>query len=103
MMFVACGENRLPDPVILEVHLGVVLTPGTLFRDRNAAANSAVISDNPSITRFEVAMQSHQFALAPADRPFFQAEVLIPFKVSPSFIFFPQSVLTLFSVQTNPI
>ena len=40
MMYVALREGRLSDPVILEISLGVVLIPGTLFSDRNAAANA---------------------------------------------------------------
>ena len=90
MLFVALKEKRLLNPVILEVNLSVVLTPGTLFSDRNAAAFSAVISDSPSNVRFDVVLCQNQFDLPPTDRRFFQAEVLIPAKVPALLLRFPE-------------
>ena len=39
MLFGALKERRLVDPVIWEISVGIMLTPGTLFSDRNAAAH----------------------------------------------------------------
>ena len=91
MMFVALKEGRLVDPVVLEVNLGIVLTSGTLFSDRNAAASTALVTDNPSHIRFDVALCSNHFSVSRANRHFFQAEVLIPSKIPPCFIMFSDS------------
>ena len=77
MMFVALRERRLLDVVVLEIDLNVILSSGTLFSDRNAAASTAIISSSPSIVRFDIIHHSNQFEVPIVDRAFFQAEVLI--------------------------
>src|SRR4051812_32429471 len=84
MMFSATKDGRLAEAVVLEVDLDVVSLPGVLFADRNAAASEAVVSSSP-----EVVLCRDQFAVSSSDRPFYQAEVLVPANVPPHFIHFP--------------
>ena len=102
MMYVALDESRLTDPVILEINLSVVLIPGTLFSDRNAAANTASISDSVSGIRFDIALCSTQFCVPAADRPFFQAEILVPSNIAPTFIIFPETARTFLPPPALP-
>ena len=89
MLYVALNEARLVDPVVLEIDPNVALIPGTRFSDRNAASSSAVISEDPQVIRFDVIFKPNQFAVPALDRPFFQAEILIPSTVPTSFILTP--------------
>ena len=92
MMYVALTERRLEEAVVLEVDLDVVLQPGTLYSDINAASSRAIVSGDPSVIRFDVVSCSSLFEVPFGLRPFFQAEVLVPSLVAPSFIHFPLSV-----------
>jgi hypothetical protein len=49
----------------------------------------AVISGDPSVIRFDVVRCASLFEVPSGLRPFFQAEVLVPSQVAPSFIHFP--------------
>jgi hypothetical protein len=109
MMYVAQKDGRLLDPVVLEIHLSVVLIPGVLFSDRNATASSAELSDSPGKIRFDVALCLNHFAVPHRDRPFFQAEILVPKRVSRCFIKLPDTFLppfirgNLFDVSSKPV
>ena len=85
--------RRLVDPVVLEISLGVVLTRGTLF-------SSALGTENPFSIRFDLPLLPNHFSVPRADRHFFQAEVLIPVKVAPCLISFPETAVV--SVASSP-
>jgi hypothetical protein len=89
MMYVALKERRIEDAVVLEVDLDVVLQSGTLYSDSNAASASAIISGNPSVVRFDIVLCESLFEVPSGLRSFYQAEVLIPSQVAPTFIHFP--------------
>ena len=109
MLFVALKERRILNPVVLQVNVCALLAPGTRFSDRNAAAHSALISENPSVVRFDIALRTNPSGVPVADRPFFQAEVLIPSKISPFFITvplppasMPHPVVSMIPATINP-
>jgi len=71
------------------VDLEVVLQSGTLYSDTNAALFRAVVSGDPSVIHFDAVSFPSLFEVPVGLRPFFQAEVLVPSLVVPSFIHFP--------------
>lgn len=92
MRFVAIREKRVSKMVMLKVNIEVVSQPGTMFCDCNATRTGAVTSPNATVVKFEVVKAPNQFAVQVALRHHYQAEVLIPSRVSPDLILFPEPV-----------
>ena len=76
------------------IRLFLRFPPGTLFSDRNAAASSALVTDNPYHIRFDLALLPDHFSVPRADRHFFQAEVLIPTQI-------PASLVSFYTVSSS--
>ena len=89
MMFKALKEKRISRPVILEIKLEVVSRPGVLFCDRNAAANGAQTSANPTVIHFDVVRKDYGL-VSSEQKSFYQGEVLVPDYVPPHLIRFPK-------------
>ena len=90
MMFVAKKESRISNPVILRIKLEAVSRPGVMFSDCNATRHDAIISDRPSVVRFDVVKAKSCFAVPELLRHFYQAEVLVPSPLPPHLITFPR-------------
>ena len=89
MMHVAKKEGRISDPVLLQIKLEVVSRPGVLFSDCNAVRRGAIISQRLDHIHFDIVKAGSAFAIPPALRHFYQAEVLIPSPLPPHLIIFP--------------
>jgi hypothetical protein len=80
MMYVAMNDNRISNPVILEIDPQVVYWKGTKYADRNATKNGANVGDSLSdfeAIHFNAIKARTHFDLADDERQFFQAEVLV--------------------------
>lgn len=80
MMYVAMQEGRITNPVLLEISTEVVEWTDTMFSDCNAARKGANIGNSLSdlqAIHFKSLMARKHFDLAPEERPFFQAEVMV--------------------------
>lgn len=80
MMYVAQDDGRISDPVILEIDLSVVNLSTTMFSDRNAAKNGAIIQggrDGALNINFQVVRQPDHFNLTLDEKEFYQAEILV--------------------------
>ena len=80
MMYVAMNDNRISNPVILEIDPQVVYWKGTKYADRNATKNGANVGDSLSdfeVIHFNAIKARTHFDLADEERQFFQAEVLV--------------------------
>lgn len=89
MMYVAKKDGRIEDPVVLEIDLSVVELSGTMFSDRNAAKNGAVIELGLSGAKnihFSTVSQPTHFNLSDDEKEYYQAEVLIHEKIPISYI-----------------
>ena len=79
MAYVAMGD-RISYPYILEIDVEVAWWEGTLYSDRNAASSEARIGSGLGNLRsidFEVLGAWKMFDLTEAQRPYYQAEVLV--------------------------
>ena len=83
-----CGSAR--DVFLLQIKLQVVSRPGVLFFDCNATRHDAVQSTSPTVVHFDVVKAENQFAVAPEQMHFYQAEVLVPSPLPPHLIVFPE-------------
>ena len=88
MMYHCLKSQRIHDPVVLEIDVEACLLPNTLFSDRNATKSGAFISPSAEVVRFDIVSKPNNFIpnVAPSEKHFFQAEVLIKNMVSPSLI-----------------
>ena len=80
MMYVAKKEGRISDPVILEIDLLVVNRYGTLYADRNATKNGVIIKEGYEGAKnihFQTVKRTDYFNIDPAEKEFYQAEVLV--------------------------
>lgn len=80
MMYVAQRDGRISNPVILEISLDAVTMKHTLFADRNAVKNGAMIGgelDDLKRIHFDTVKQVNHFNLSDDERDFYQAEVLV--------------------------
>ena len=80
MMYVAKKEGRISDPVILEIDLSVVNRYGTLYADRNATKNGVIIKEGYEGAKnihFQTVKRTDYFNIDPAEKEFYQAEVLV--------------------------
>lgn len=80
MMYAVMNEQRIVDPVILEIDVIVVDKPTTLFADRNATKNGANIGGgkvNFDKIHISTVIQSSPYNLSESEKEFYQAEVLV--------------------------
>ena len=80
MMYAVMKEQRIADPVILEIDITVADKPTTLFADRNATKNGAEIgAGRPYFDRIHLSTvtQSTYLDLSESEKEFYQAEVLV--------------------------
>lgn len=85
MMHVAKKDGRIEDPVVLKVSTEVAGLDGVLFADRNAARVTQGFEHGgwakmKSCLHFDVFSKSY-FDLSEDERPFYQAEILVPNKI----------------------
>lgn len=79
MMYVAMNDDRIEDPVILEIDIAVAIFKNTLFSDRNAVDtyhNRGGDIENLNKIRFDVFKRSY-FDLDDMEKKYYQAEVLV--------------------------
>lgn len=80
MMFVAMGDGRISNPVILEIAPEVIYWQDTCFADMNATRNGANVGegvDDFKRIHFDAVKARKHFDLAEDEQPYFQAEVLV--------------------------
>lgn len=80
MMYVAMKENRILNPLILEIDPVVIYDESTLFSDCNATRNGANIGGELEYFKkihFNTVMACNHFDLDANEQPFFQAEILV--------------------------
>lgn len=80
MMYVAMNENRISNPVILEINPEVIYDENSRYSDRNATRNGARVGGNLDDFRnihFKTVKARKHFDLDVDEQPFYQAEVLV--------------------------
>ncbi len=80
MMYVAMNDNRISNPVLLEIDPEVVEWKGTKYADRNATKNGAHVGsdvEDLELIHFDTVKAQKHFDLNEDEQPFFQAEVLV--------------------------
>ncbi|WP_297066796.1 DarT ssDNA thymidine ADP-ribosyltransferase family protein [uncultured Duncaniella sp.] len=80
MMFVAMDDDRITNPVILEIDPEVIFDENTKFADRNATRNGANVGgslDDFKNIHFDSVKADDYFDLDEEEQPFYQAEVLV--------------------------
>lgn len=80
MMYVAMNDNRISNPVILEIDPEVVYDESTRYSDRNATRNGAQVGgdlDDFRKIHFKTVKARKHFDLDADEQPFYQAEVLV--------------------------
>lgn len=80
MMHAVMKEQRIADPVILEIDVTVADKPTTLFADRNATKDGANIGGgkvNFDKIHISTVIQSSPYNLSESEREFYQAEILV--------------------------
>jgi hypothetical protein len=89
MMYIALNQNRINNPVILEIDPEVVLWKNAKYANKNATRNDVSIGseiDDFKKIRFDIVKLNKHFDLDDADKPYFQAEILILEKIPVEFI-----------------
>ena len=80
MMYVAMNEDRISNPVILEIDPEVIYDENTLYADRNATRNGANVGGSLSDFQkihFRTVKARNQFDFDSSEQPFYQAEILV--------------------------
>ncbi len=80
MMFVAMGDGRISNPVVLEIDPQVIWWKGTRYADRNATKTGANVGGELSdfnAIHFNSVKANKHFDLDEDEQPFYQAEVLV--------------------------
>lgn len=80
MMYVAMKENRISNPVVLEIDVEVIYEADTLFADCNATRNDVNIGqtlEDFKRIHFEKVKRLNHFDLDESEQKYYQAEVLI--------------------------
>lgn len=80
MMFVAMNEQRISNPVILEIDPSVIFEDTTKYADQNATRNSANVGgtlDDFQRIHFNTVKARKHFDLDVDEQPYFQAEILV--------------------------
>mgnify|MGYP003494453474 CR=1 FL=1 len=89
MMHVAKSQNRINNPIILEIDPEVIFWKNSKYSDKNATRNDVIVGeelDNFKGIKFNIAKQATHFDLAPEDKQYYQAEVLVLEKIPLEFI-----------------
>lgn len=80
MMFVAMNEQRISNPVILEISTDVLFDDKTKYSNMNATRNGANIGgslEDFKAIHFETVKARNHFDLDLDEQPFYQAEILV--------------------------
>ena len=80
MMYVAMNEQRISNPVILEINTDVLFEDGVKYANMNATRNDVKIGDNLESFKsihFDTVKARNHFDLDEDEQPFYQAEVLV--------------------------
>ena len=80
MMYVAMKEDRIPNPVILEIDPSVIFDESTKFTNMNATRTGAKVGGDLNSFKsihFHSVKASKQFDLDIDEQPYYQAEVLV--------------------------
>lgn len=80
MMYVAMNEDRISNPVILEIDLEVIYDEQTKYADRNATRNGASVGgslDDFKRIHFATVKARNHFDFDTDEQPFYQAEILV--------------------------
>ena len=80
MMYVAMSEQRISNPVILEIDPEVIFDEQTKFSDRNATRSGANVGGNLEDFKkihFQTVKANKHFDLDINEQPFYQAEILV--------------------------
>ncbi len=89
MMYVAMNEGRISNPVILEIDPEAFNDSETIFADRNATKNGCQLGNSLTdfkAIHFDTVRQKNHFDLSEDERPFYQAEILVPHFIPLKFI-----------------
>lgn len=80
MMYAALNEDRISNPVVLEINPEVILWKDSQYADRNATRKEAKIGndlDHLKAIHFDAVKARQQFDLDDDEQMFFQAEILV--------------------------
>lgn len=89
MMYVAMNEGRISNPVVLEIDPEVIYWQDSLYADRNATKNGALVGssiDDFSQLHFNSFKAQKHFDLDADEQKFYQAEVLVKNHIPLQFI-----------------
>lgn len=89
MMYVAMNEGRISNPVLLEIDPEVIYWQDSLYADRNATKNGALVGssiDDFSQLHFNSFKAKKHFDLDADEQKFYQAEVLVKNHIPLQFI-----------------
>lgn len=89
MRFIAEKENRIINPVILEIKIDVAFLTETKFSNMNAAktghSQGKNLEDLKKI-RFDLVLQPNHFNISDSEKKFYQAEILVLEKIPLEYI-----------------
>ena len=80
MMFVAMNEQRISNPVVLEIDPEVVWWQDSLYCNKNVTRNDASYGgsvEHFKQVHFDTVLKNRYFDLAEEERPFYNAEVMV--------------------------
>lgn len=89
MMYVAMNDGRISNPVVLEIDPEVIYCQDSLYADRNATKNGALVGssiDDFSQLHFNSFKAKKHFDLDADEQKFYQAEVLVKNHIPLQFI-----------------
>ena len=89
MMFTAIQEERIVNPVILEIDTDVLFIEGNIFSDKNAVRKDSSKGNNFadfSRIHFNTIKQRSQFEVADEEQEYYQAEILVPHHIPLNYI-----------------
>ena len=89
MMFTAIQDERIVNPVILEIDTDVLFIEGNIFSDKNAVRKDACkgksFADFSKI-HFNTVKQRNQFEVDEEEQEYYQAEILVPHHIPLNYI-----------------
>jgi hypothetical protein len=89
MLFIVKNKGRIPNPVILEINPEIILQKGTKYSSQNATRAGASIGETLvyfKLIEFDVVKQLNHFDLTEDQKPYYQAEILVPVKIPLEYI-----------------
>jgi hypothetical protein len=89
MLYIAKRENRILNPVILEIDVSVAYFEETRFSNMNATKTGHQQGKNVedlSRIKFEIVKQPNHFDISDSEKHFYQAEILVLEKIPIEFI-----------------